>query len=185
MNFSNRKGQEAQPTWSPDSATIAFLSDRGGGFHVWLAAFARGSRVGEPRRLTNDAGGACFPNWSPDGKTIAYVVATQEGREVWSVPADGSGPSRRLTSGAGAWYLRWFGSSGKLLVSGYWGEQVPTLRLLSPDTGALSPFALPSGVALDRDGLEFDVSLDGRLLAIFEGKAESTVWVREAEANSF
>ncbi len=182
VNFSNQAGE---PAWSPDSRQIAFLSDDDSGFHIAVAAFAAGHRAGEPRRLTRDAGGACFPSWSSDGRTIAYVVATQEAREVWATPADGSGPSRRLTSGAGALYLRWFGSSGRILVSGYWGEQVPTFRLLSPETGALSPFALPEGLALDRDSLEFDVSLDGRLLAIFEGEAESTIWVRGAEVGSF
>ena len=45
------------------------------------------------------------PRLSPDGSTVAFVVQSVTSRRdgyrhaIWSVPADGSGPARRLTIG--------------------------------------------------------------------------------------
>jgi eukaryotic-like serine/threonine-protein kinase len=185
VNFSNHLGQDVQPVWSPDSARIAFVSNRGGAYQIWVAPVANGRRAGEPQRVTSDAGTASYPNWSPDGKSIAYVLLTQEGKEVWVASADGGGRSRRLTSGAQAHSLRWLGTSGQILVSGYWGGQLPALRLLSPEKGEARPFVLPGSLALDPQIPDFDVSCDGTLLALFEGKAEGVIWVREATRGSF
>jgi Tol biopolymer transport system component len=186
VNFSGHAGQDVQPAWSPDSRQIAFVSDRGGAYQIWAAPFADGRRAGEPRRLTSNQGAASYPTWSPDGKTIAYrVLAGDEMDDVWVVPADASGPSRRLTSGAQAGCLRWFGASGEILVSGLWGGRFLALRLLDPATGALRPFALPASVVLDPDLVDFDLSPDGSLMALFEGRGEGVIWVREAEQGSF
>jgi Tol biopolymer transport system component len=164
---------------------IAFVSDRGGAYQIWIAPFANGRRVGEPRRITADRGTASYPTWAPDGKTIAYIVVTDEGKEVWLAPADGSGRSRRLTSGAQAGCLRWSGTSRQIVVLGLWGQQLPTLRSVSPETGELRPFPLPGTITLNPDVVDFDLSPDGRLLAFFEGRTESVVWLREAEKGSF
>jgi Tol biopolymer transport system component len=185
VNFSAHQGQDVQPVWSPDSAKIAFVSNRGGAYQIWVAPFSNGRRVGEPRRVSSEAGTAGYPSWSPDGRTIAYVLLTERGKEVWMVSADGSGQPRRLTSSAQAYSLRWFGVSGQILVSGFWGELLPTFRLLSPTSGELRPFALPAGVVLDPEMPDFDLSLDGGLLALFEGRSEGVIWVREAEKGSF
>ncbi len=185
VDFSDHPGQDLQPVWSPDAAEVAFVSDRGGVYQIWVAPVANGRRAGEPRRVTVDAGTASYPSWSPDGKRIAYVLLTAEGKEVWVAPADGRGGSRRLTSGAHAYSLRWFGTAGQILISGYWGEHVPSLRLLSPETGEARPFALPDPLTLDPEFPDFDLSRDGVLLALFEGKAEGAIWVREAETGSF
>jgi Tol biopolymer transport system component len=185
VNFSNHPGQDLQPVWSPDSAEIAFVSDRGGAYQIWVAPIANGRRVGEPRHLTFDAGAAGYPSWSPDGKSIAYVLLTEKGKEVWIASADGRGNSRRLTSGAHAFSLRWFGTSDRILVSGYWGEHLPALRLVSSETGEVRPFDPPGPATLDPEFPDFDLSRDGTLLAVFEGSAKGVIWVREVEKGSF
>ena len=78
----------AYPAWSPDGKTIAFQSDRGGHWNIWVVP----SQGGEPRRLTDDADIDFQPAWSPDGKWIAYAST---GLKV--VPSDQSGPPRTLT----------------------------------------------------------------------------------------
>jgi Tol biopolymer transport system component len=185
VNFSNHLGQNLQPVWSPDSSRIAFVSNRGGAYQIWVAPVADGRRTGEPRQVTFDAGTVTYPNWSPDGKSVAFVLLTDEGNEVWVAPVDGGGRSRRLTSGANAHSLRWLATSAQILVSGFWGQPLPTLRLVSPETGEARPFVPPGALTLDPQQPDFDLSFDGTLLVLFEGRAEGIIWVREADRGSF
>jgi dipeptidyl aminopeptidase/acylaminoacyl peptidase len=93
----------ADPSFSPDGATIAFASDRHprrddrqfrGDPGVMPAA------GGRPRRLTSGNGRVAFPTFSPDGKTIAFAGQEterwNEDTHVFVVPADGSGSPMRV-----------------------------------------------------------------------------------------
>ena len=88
------------PAWSPDGASIAFESRRGGRADIWVMR-ADGT---EQAPLTSDAGDETHPDWSPDGARLVYD-AEKDG--VWNLhvmDADGRG-GRALTegpSGAGA-----------------------------------------------------------------------------------
>jgi dipeptidyl aminopeptidase/acylaminoacyl peptidase len=62
-------GSDANPRWSPDSKTIAFVSTRSGDGQIWLIDIYGG----EARQLTKLSTGASNPMWSPDGKMIAFV----------------------------------------------------------------------------------------------------------------
>jgi Tol biopolymer transport system component len=71
INISKRRGQDYQPTWSPDGYQIAFTSDRDDGYDIHLSAAVAGST----RNLThqhNTGDGA--PSWSPDGRYIAFIL---------------------------------------------------------------------------------------------------------------
>ncbi len=60
------------PSWSPDGATLAFLSpDDKDKAQVWLLPM----RAGEPRRLTRAPQGVDHYSWRPDGQAIAYATA--------------------------------------------------------------------------------------------------------------
>lgn len=65
------KYTEGDATWSPDSKTIAFVSnqteepDRNENTDIYLVDTAPGAK---PRKLTTWTGGDADPQWSPDGK---------------------------------------------------------------------------------------------------------------------
>jgi len=61
---------DKDPAFSPDGATIAFVSDRSGEEQIWLVDH-RGET--EPRQLTKDLAAMLYrPDWSPDGKWLAF-----------------------------------------------------------------------------------------------------------------
>lgn len=93
-----------QIAWSPDGATIAFVSarhetrDRDTAADLWTVP-AQGGHV---RQLTNQFGDCNAPAFSPDGTTIAFASVGDPndtaGRttHVWVIPISG-GPPRKLT----------------------------------------------------------------------------------------
>ena len=79
-------------TWSPDGRSIAYSSDRGGKFDIWV------QQVGgmTPVKVTSRPGHNWQPDWSPDGKWIAFR-SEGEGGGLFVVPSLG-GLERRITS---------------------------------------------------------------------------------------
>ena len=62
---------DAQPAWSPDGQSLAYVSDRGGSLQVWVKDL---DSMAE-RRITREPGVALRPRWSGDGESIAYLAA--------------------------------------------------------------------------------------------------------------
>jgi Tol biopolymer transport system component len=67
-------------TWSPDSKTIAFVSNISGRNNLWLVP----SDGGWPMQLTVSDQRQTQPTWSPDGKWIAYI-SDYDGDEQWDI----------------------------------------------------------------------------------------------------
>jgi dipeptidyl aminopeptidase/acylaminoacyl peptidase len=90
------QARNSQPTWSPDGARLAFISNRGARSEVWSTG-VEGDRHGATQ-LTNDAASESDPQWSPDGQLIAmtikrpgeYYMATG----IYVMPAAGGAPVR-------------------------------------------------------------------------------------------
>lgn len=97
-----------QPTWSPDGSRIAFTSNRGGDFDIYVMD-ADGS---DQRRLTDMVGRDSSPAWSPRGDRIAFVnggdttfaglVNSTECNDpnIYLVSADGGLPVKLTDKGA-------------------------------------------------------------------------------------
>jgi Tol biopolymer transport system component/predicted Ser/Thr protein kinase len=105
-------GFEGEPTFAPDSQTIAYVSDRTGNFEIYLKQISGGPDI----NLTNNSADDMQPAFSPDGKQIAFVSSRQGqsdclcffiygtdqplmGGDIWVMPALGGSPRRIVVSG--------------------------------------------------------------------------------------
>jgi hypothetical protein len=89
---------ETMGSYSPDGASIAYVSNETGNFEVYVAN-ADGS---DPRRLTTTPAMETSPSWTPDGRQLVYASQAPGARmQVWIMNADGSDP-RPLTTGEAA-----------------------------------------------------------------------------------
>ena len=69
VKITNAGTVNERPRWSPDSKSIAFVSDRGGSSQVWLMA-PNGSDAHQVTSLATEAGGVLY---SPDGKNLVFT----------------------------------------------------------------------------------------------------------------
>jgi dipeptidyl aminopeptidase/acylaminoacyl peptidase len=95
--------EHGDPAWSPDSAVVAFVSARHETRDEDAASdvFVVPAEGGDPVKVTTTDLTVSRPAFSPDGGTIWFCGTPVDlaGRTtgLWSVPADGSAPPRRLT----------------------------------------------------------------------------------------
>lgn len=89
---------DSAPAWSPDHSQVAFVSDRDGPSHLFLA----GAEGASPRDLTPGPAVCGAPAWSPDGGSLAYVQWETSGAaaNIRVMRADGSA-SQALTASTG------------------------------------------------------------------------------------
>ncbi len=62
------------PRWSPDGKKLAFFSNRGGAWEIWMYTLDGGMLEQLTRGSTGGTGTAAWPVWSPDGKKMAYTI---------------------------------------------------------------------------------------------------------------
>ena len=102
-------GLQIGATWSPDGRYIAFSSDRGGKFDIWVQQVSGG----DPIQITKGPGQNWEPDWSPDGKYIAYRSEEGDGG-IYIVPALGGAGLERKIAPFG-YYPRWSPNSLQVL----------------------------------------------------------------------
>ena len=102
-------GLQLGATWSPDGRFIAYSSDRGGKFDIWVQQVSGG----DPVQITKGPGHNWQPDWSPDGKYIAYRSENGSGG-LFVVPSlGGEGLERKVASFG--YYPLWSPDSSELL----------------------------------------------------------------------
>ncbi len=87
MQLTTSPGLDIDPTFDPAGDTLAFSSDRGGDFEIYVKEL---TEYGPARRLTDDGQRNFQPAWSPDGLSIAYYSASRGG--IFIVEASGGSP---------------------------------------------------------------------------------------------
>ena len=102
-------GLQIGASWSPDGRFIAYSSDRGGKFDIWVQQVSGG----DPVQITKGPGHHWQPDWSPDGKYIAYRSEEGDGG-IYVVPALwGAGLERKIAPFG--YYPRWSPNSVQVL----------------------------------------------------------------------
>jgi DNA-binding winged helix-turn-helix (wHTH) protein/Tol biopolymer transport system component len=102
-------GLQIGATRSPDGRFIAYSSDRGRKFDIWVQQVSGG----DPVQITKRPGHNWQPDWSPDGKYIAYRSEEGEGG-LFVVPAlGGEGLQTRIASFG--YYPRWSPDGSQIL----------------------------------------------------------------------
>ncbi len=81
---------DTRATFSPDSRSIAYISDVSGRPEIYLAPVAGGPEV---RRTQISSNGGSDPHFSPDGRLIFYRTP---GDDIVSVDVDLTGPTPRI-----------------------------------------------------------------------------------------
>ena len=114
-------GLQIGATWSPDGRLIAYSSDLGGKFDIWVQPVSGGNAV----QVTKGADHNWQPDWSPDGKLIAFRSERYEGG-LYVVPALG-GPERRIASFG--YRPRWSPDGSQILFGTAFSAALASARL--------------------------------------------------------
>ncbi len=139
--------QDFAPAISPDGSLIAFASNRGGAYELWIYNRANNSL----RQLTN--GGAVIGGlrWSADGKRIAFTTTATESKLTGIAVAEVETGSFRVLTGGNDFNAS-FSARGDRLVFTSMRDGNAELYLLHTGTGSIE--RLTNNMGLD-DGAVF------------------------------
>lgn len=162
-NLTPQPGIAASPAWSPDGKSIAFIGhDRPDdwwgipNFHVWTVSVDGGKErdllpgfdryaadlTGSDLRDFHASGS---PVWTRDGKTLVFQVSEEGSTRLWSVPAAGNAPPKRLLDGPVQILTMARGrDQDDLVVIRCDHRDAGTVARFDPATGALTPLVTPN-----------------------------------------
>jgi Tol biopolymer transport system component len=187
VQFSSSAGLDIGASFSPDGRLIAYSSDKGGTFEIYVKSFDGAARE---LQLTSDGNQNFSPAFSPDGRWVAFASTRRPG--IYRVPAIG-GPVQRLTE-FGV-YPVWSpdsrtiafrsSDSASLSTTDYYWPAESTLWIVPVNGGEPTritgpPAAPPGGQSFpsfSRDGAEI------RFLSHFRN--EASIWTYRLEDGSF
>jgi len=161
QRLTSSKGNETEPTWSPDGRFIAFVAKRGDDKQSQLYVIA--ANGGEATRVSDVPTGVASPKWFPDSKRIAFIT------EVWPDITDWAKTKEKLTQreeskmSAMTWdrppVTHW---------DHFIEDRIPHLYSVAIDGATPVAITLNSGQSLPRreNGKDsYDISPDGKEIA--------------------
>ncbi len=158
---------DADPSWSPDSRSVVFSSDRAGTMDLWMKD-ARSDARGPAQRLTTSIGAELAPAWSPDGSSLAYV---DERSRLHVLKLDGSEPRALTPARRGVSQPSWSSDNVHVALSIHealstrFREGYNRITIVDTTSGAERVLDEPVGSIAGRDGEGPVWSPDGRTLA--------------------
>jgi len=115
-DLTNDLPYDRYPRWSPDGSQIAFASDRGGGYEIWICN-SDGSNLRQITFQVNPVQGTSFPTWSPDGKRLIYNYQSRTYLLDLAKPWNEQTPEEIPQTPNGAYLVTWdWSPDGKKLV---------------------------------------------------------------------
>ncbi len=181
--FTDLDGNELDPAISADGNMIAFLSDRGGGYDVWVGGTAGGDFInltkGRFARMHMDQ--LHTVGFGPDGTLVWFRAferndAGQDVPNIWVVPVTGGAPRRLLDNTT---HLAW-SPDGKRMVYQQYTPGDPLFVAAADGSG-------PQRIFVDEPGRHCHMlawSPDGRYIYFVRGPhptREMDVWRISAE----
>ena len=109
----------SEPSWSPDGRFLAYSSDRGGNFDIWVKPVGEGESV----QVTKSEAHDWQPDWSPDGTRLVFR-SERGGGGLFVIPALGGG--ERKVSAFG-YRPRWSPDGSQILFYSAFFSQVSNL----------------------------------------------------------
>jgi TolB protein len=96
---------DGHPAWSPDDERIAFTSDRGLRWQIFLTKPSGADQMPFPG--TDQLRSTAYPSWSPDGTRLAFASTTDGNWEIYTIGIDGSDLHRLTDHPARDWDPTW------------------------------------------------------------------------------
>ena len=118
--------------WSPDGKWLAFVGQRGGGFHLYRVSADGGAEQQLTSQGTYDDG----TEYTPDGKWIYFNSNRSGSWHVWRMPADGAGAGD---------------AKAEQVTSDEWEDWFPHF---SPDGKQMLVFSFPKGTTTHNDRMD-------------------------------
>jgi dipeptidyl aminopeptidase/acylaminoacyl peptidase len=169
QRLTSMKGNESDPSWSPDGRWIAFTAKRGDDKQPQLYVIA--ANGGEAQRVADVPTGVASPKWFPDSRRIAFIT------EVWPDITDWAKTKEKLKEREESKMtaLTW----DRPPVT-HWDhfveDRVPHLYSIPVEGGTPTAITLSSGHSLERreaDADSYDISPDGSEIA-FVSNSDAT-----------
>jgi Tol biopolymer transport system component len=153
----------SNPALSPDERRLAveIRDPRTKTRDIWIIDLLRGTKT----RLTFDPADHLDPTWSPDGTRIAFSTNRMGQRDLYQMPADGSGTAELLLGGKGAQtdVEDWSPDGKYLMYDTQTSPQVPQIHLyVLPLAGDRKPMPFVNNEFITQQG---QFSPNGRWLA--------------------
>jgi len=147
-------GLQTDAAFSPDGRSIAYASDRGGNFDIWVRSIGGE----EARQITTSSAPDTQPAWSPDGRSIVFR-SERDGGGLFIVPA-GGGAERQLTS----FGIRpeWVSGGSEIFFRTGVGDVYRSVHIVSSD-GATQPRQLLQAFLREGTWLWMAPHPDGRV----------------------
>jgi Tol biopolymer transport system component/DNA-binding winged helix-turn-helix (wHTH) protein len=162
--------RDSDPDYSPDALKIAFMSERSGGYGIWVC----NSDGTNPRLLFDGhAYVTGSPRWSPDGRWIAFDSRSSDpaeagSPEIYVVDAEG-GHLRRLTTGPAGGAAPTWSQDGRWIYFGSTRSGNLEIWKMPPEGGRAVQITRHGGF----EGFE---SADGRYLYYLKGRTIPGIW---------